>query len=140
MIARPEFESRLNNLLRTGLGSGIPKDWQDQLVLLGAALTAIPIGSEHSEAQINDLLREWLEAVFPQAVQVDHVKLRRYLVDAGLLERDPAGRRYRVARDSWKKRFSFSVWETDPRRLAADLAAERRRRREEWQKRSGRSE
>jgi hypothetical protein len=74
----------------------------DFLVVIAAAALACARGRDYTEAQINALLRDWLAG--PGAMlSTDHVELRRWLVDCGLLARDGYGRRYArtVAAGEW---------------------------------------
>ncbi len=65
----------------------------DFLVVTAAAALACARGRDYTEAEINALLRDWLAG--PGAMlSTDHVELRRWLVDCGLLARDGYGRRY----------------------------------------------
>ena len=52
-------------------------------------------GETYTEKQARDVLRGWL-AGFCTPRGLDHVTMRRELVDAGLLERDKAGAAYAV--------------------------------------------
>jgi hypothetical protein len=40
-------------------------------------------GARYTEGQVNDVLRNWCEGT-----ETDHVSVRRYLVDYGILDRD----------------------------------------------------
>jgi hypothetical protein len=62
-------------------------------VVLSAAACAFDVGRDYREPEVNSVLRDWLAAVGAM-LDVDHVELRRWLVDCGLLARDGYGRRY----------------------------------------------
>jgi hypothetical protein len=63
-------------------------------VAMAAATLALEEGRDHSEAEVNRRLMDWLAG--PGSMfATDHVALRRWLVDDGWLERDGYGRRYR---------------------------------------------
>jgi hypothetical protein len=63
---------------------------------LAAASLALPGEATLTERDVNDALRAWLAG--PGAMlATDHVELRRWLVDAKLVERDGYGRAYRRA-------------------------------------------
>lgn len=73
-----------------GLGSLSAVDRDAALALCAAALGE----GVHAEAQVNAALRRWLEG--PACwLDVDHVELRRWLVDRGLWQRDGFGLAYR---------------------------------------------
>jgi hypothetical protein len=65
----------------------------DFVLLMAAAAHAFAPERTYTEADVNACLRAWLAG--PGAmVDVDHVELRRWLVDAGVLARDGFGRSY----------------------------------------------
>jgi tRNA(adenine34) deaminase len=73
-----------------GLASGRQDDFR---ALLAAAALALDEGAGYDEPAVNARLKAWLDG--PGAmVDVDHVELRRWLVDAGLVRRDGFGRHY----------------------------------------------
>jgi hypothetical protein len=63
-----------------------------QLVLAAAAASFAP-GRDYAEREVNAILRDWLEGAGAM-LEVDHVELRRWLVDSGHLTRDGFGRAY----------------------------------------------
>lgn len=73
-----------------GLASGRQEDFR---TVLAAAALALDEGAAYDERAVNDRLRAWLAGAGAM-IDVDHVELRRWLVDAGLVERDGFGRRY----------------------------------------------
>jgi tRNA(adenine34) deaminase len=73
-----------------GLASGRQDDFR---TVLAAAALALDDGEGYDEAAVNARLKTWLAG--PGAmIDVDHVELRRWLVDTGLVYRDGYGRRY----------------------------------------------
>jgi len=73
-----------------GLASGRQEDFR---TVLASAALALDEGVDYDEPSVNARLKSWIER--PGAMlDVDHVELRRWLVDAGLVERDGYGRRY----------------------------------------------
>jgi hypothetical protein len=81
---------------RVGLGGLMGARGDEFAVAVAAASLAIPAGAPLSEREVNDRLVAWLAG--PGAMlSTDHVALRRWLVDLGLLERDGYGREYRRA-------------------------------------------
>ncbi|MGH7724697.1 MAG: DUF2087 domain-containing protein [Candidatus Eiseniibacteriota bacterium] len=97
VIPRAEYESRLTALRKSGAGTGLPKKQKDRWILLHALSRGLAIGEPCSERAVNDHVRAWLSG--PGArIELDHVSLRRALVDEGFLERDGAGASYRASR------------------------------------------
>jgi len=94
-ITSGEFESRITALCIGGVGPGLPRKRRDRHILLKSVSLALGHGREYTESSLNAALETWLAAVGP-AVRMDHVSLRRYLIDEDYVVRDVAGRRYRV--------------------------------------------
>jgi hypothetical protein len=58
---------------------GFPKKPVDRHILLISAAIELEPGRQYSERELNDALRAWTGR-FGDAVNLDHVTLRRYLV------------------------------------------------------------
>jgi len=128
-ITAAEFEQRIADLCLGGIGPGLPRKRRDRHILLKAAAMALGQGSEHSEGAINEVLESWLDSLGP-AVRLDHVSLRRYLIDEGYVERDVAGRVYRVREvESQPERFQLAVESLDSLEIVRRASADRERRR-----------
>lgn len=96
VISRETFIKRFTDLgLRKG-ASGLPKDETDQHILLKSMVMSFGQTTGLSEQQVNEKLAYWL-ANFSQITDLDHVTLRRRLVDTGYLVRSSDGTRYEVA-------------------------------------------
>ncbi len=65
----------------------------DFALVLAAAAAAVAPGRNYTEREVNDILRDWLAGAGAM-LEVDHVELRRWLVDTRLLTRDGFGRAY----------------------------------------------
>jgi hypothetical protein len=65
----------------------------DFAVVMAAATLAFEAQREYSEAEVNAVLKSWLAGAGAM-LATDHVELRRWLVDCGLVVRDGFGRRY----------------------------------------------
>jgi hypothetical protein len=92
--ARERIEAENAALLRAFVRDGrivtFPAKWSKKLVLLDWAVQSFEPGQAYSEAEVNDELSALVAprgAEDPDA-RADHVTLRRYLVDAGLLGRE----------------------------------------------------
>ena len=66
-----------------------------QALALAAAQTTLPAGAVLNEREVNEALKAGLAGPLCW-LATDHVELRRWLVDAGWLERDGFGREYRA--------------------------------------------
>jgi hypothetical protein len=77
-----------------GLASGRVDEFR---VLLATAAIRFAGDAAYSEAEVNERLKAWLDDEGAM-VATDHVEVRRWLVDTGLLRRDGFGRRYERSR------------------------------------------
>ena len=91
-----QFEERMAELcLRSGM-AGFPRKRRDQHILLKSVVLTLDRDKEYTEREIGDNMAFWLADICT-SVDLDHVTLRRLLVDTGYLVRDANGSRYRVA-------------------------------------------
>ena len=81
--------------VRRGLSPGVmhAANPGDFALVLAAAACAFDAAREYRERDVNDALRAWLAGTGAM-LDVDHVELRRWLVDTGVLARDGFGRAY----------------------------------------------
>ena len=88
-----QLSPRLESLvLKSGLHLGALSDI-DRLLVLALASCAIGPGRSLREYEVNQHLLDWLADV-GQMLHTDHVELRRWLVDSGLVARDDWGHAY----------------------------------------------
>lgn len=129
-IGADEFRSRLAALCSGGVGPGLPRRRRDAQIFLRGVAACLDPGVLYDERSVGDALRRWIALAGPR-VDLDHVTLRRYLVDEGYLVRDPGGSSYEVRR-SGRGRVTFdpAVNGLEPARLVADLRQREARRRE----------
>jgi hypothetical protein len=87
--------------VRRGLSLGIlhASRIADFNLMLAVAARAFAAGRSYAEGQVNDILRDWL-AHEGSMLSVDHVELRRWLVDCRVLARDDYGRAYALGAPS----------------------------------------
>ncbi len=125
-ITADEFEHRLEALCLSPGGRGLPRKRRDWDILFKSITLALEPGRDYSEKEVNQVVEEWL-ADIGQAIEIDHVTLRRHLVDTGYLVRDLAGRSYRVGLETIANLFEPATEEVDP----VAVITEARRRREQ---------
>jgi hypothetical protein len=109
----------MRRLLANGPLTAMPKRPKDAELLLALAARRFAAGRTYREPEVNDLLEAWLET-FSVPYGIDHVSLRRYLVDAQFLLRDTAGSTYRL-----NSRKALPEAEVDPAQVLAEIKRER---------------
>jgi len=119
--------------VRTGLSLGVLYSARigDFHLVLAAASRAFAAGRTYSERDVNDLLRAWL-AREGSMLAVDHVELRRWLVDCHVLVRDDYGRAYALGRPVREiAAIAAALSGVDLAQIAADARARDAKAREE---------
>jgi hypothetical protein len=123
-----EFRERFLAVVRRG-GGGLPRKSRDRHILFRAVVQSLTRAS-YPEPELNEALQNWLSLV-DVGSRVDHVSLRRYLVDAGYLRRDSGGNAYVVCPAGREEvLFDAGVQEIDAVEViqsAQERAAERKR-------------
>jgi hypothetical protein len=90
---RETDDRALRRLLANGPLDAVPKRPADQDLLVRLAAVTIALDREYSEAELDEQLKEWL-ATFAEPCGIDHVTLRRMLVDSRLITRTLSGSAY----------------------------------------------
>jgi len=93
VINKQQAERVLRRLLKGGIMKRLPRNRKDAEILLALAASYLDPQSRYSESEVNQLLREWMED-FTCPIAMDHVTVRRYLVDFNFLLRDQPGSWY----------------------------------------------
>ena len=99
IISQEHFIKRLLNIfLRSGL-SEFPSDYTNLHVLLKSAILTLDKTAIFSEKEINQNLDYWISNIsnLTPMKDIDHVTLRRMLVDAEYLTRNRDGSCYQVS-------------------------------------------
>ena len=123
MISVEEFVERLCRLGADRGPRGFPRKRRDRHILMKSIRMLVDAERVYTEAEINELLQNWNRDVAP-AIAVDHVTLRRHLVDYGHLERTADGSSYRIGYPPDAVAFDLEVEDVDVR---ATIAAFRSR-------------
>jgi hypothetical protein len=118
----------LKRLLANGRLTLMPKRPSDQELVAALAASRFDPGKTYTEAEVNAQLAAWLGCI-SEEYGIDHVSLRRLLVDLRLLVRSSSGSSYRV--NEAKAAELDAVRAIDPAAIAADIQAERSRRKEQ---------
>ena len=130
IVTVEDFEERLAAICLGGPGSAFPRRTRDRHILYRSIIQRLDHARKYSEADLNEVLQKWLLDI-GTCLDMDHVTLRRYLIDERYLSRDANGNAYEVnAAGSTDIEFEPSVAAIDPFTViqaARDRVAERKR-------------
>ena len=127
-----QFKDRFASLVLGG--QGFPKKGVDRLILFISAALGLEPQRQYSDSEINDELRAWT-ARFGGRVSLDHVTLRRFLVDEGYLNRDTAGTSYELT-TGWPHTFEPSIATLDLEALVEEGRAARELKKQQYMRKS----
>jgi hypothetical protein len=85
----------LKRLLANGPLTAVPRRPSDQKLLVALAAAQFEAQRTYRETEVNAKLTQWL-ATFCEPFSIDHVSLRRMLVDSRLISRTNSGSMYQV--------------------------------------------
>ena len=100
----------------------MPKRPSDQDLLVALAASQFETQRTYRENEVNDKLKAWLQT-FCEPFGIDHVTLRRLLVDSRLMSRTSSGSMYRVNLE--KIGEIEAVRAIEPLHVLADIRSER---------------
>jgi hypothetical protein len=126
MISLDEFVERVLRLGADPGPRGFPRARRDREILMKSITLELDEKATYIERQLNEQLKRWLRDVAP-AIAVDHVALRRTLVDYGYLERTRDGSAYRVGFPPNAVAFDIEVYDVNLRATVAAYLAEQDR-------------
>ena len=112
-ISVDEFKSRLAAQCLNRGGRGLPRKLRDKHILYKSIILTLKPDRDYPEKEINTALEKWLTDV-GLAIEIDHVTLRRHLVDEGYLSRDQAGKAYRILTRQMADLFEPATDQIDP--------------------------
>lgn len=124
---RNETHRALKRLLANGPLTAVPKRPTDQRLLVNLAAAQFDPQKAYRESEVNETLRAWLHT-FCEPHGIDHVTLRRLLVDARLLSRTASGSTYRIDREKLRETGAFAT--VDPAEVLAEVRSERKSRKQ----------
>lgn len=108
----------LRRLLANGPLTAVPKRPEDQALLARLAASRLEPKRAYRESEVNEALGGWLGS-FCAPSGIDHVTMRRIMVDTRLLDRDRAGLAYRVRLPESERLGD------EPAEVLGEIAAER---------------
>lgn len=94
-VQREDACRALKRLLANGRLTAVPRRPADQELLVALAAAQFDADRSYPEAVVNGRLAAWLEPV-TEPYGIDHVTLRRMLVDSRFLVRTSSGSSYRL--------------------------------------------
>jgi len=94
-ISAAQFEERLAAICLSGAGSAFPRRTRDRHILYRSITHGLDHTRKYSEVELNEALQQWRLHV-GTCLDIDHVTLRRYLIDEQYISRDPDGSTYQV--------------------------------------------
>ncbi len=130
-ITASQFTDRFVSLVLAG--RELPKKQQDRHILLMSSILKLQPGRRYSEKEINEQLQIWV-IHFGRSFGLDHVTLRRYLIDEKVLVRDPSGGTYELAAEGLPDTFDESIRQLDLEKLVADAKQARELKKQQYQK------
>jgi hypothetical protein len=129
-ITQEQFNSRFVALIIGG-GSFLKKKVEDRHILLISAALSLDKGRHYSEAELNEALKPW-SAVFGDSFGLDHVTMRRYLIDERYILRDAAGTAYTLNTEDPPVTYDEGIAELDLELMLADAQREREERKRKY--------
>jgi hypothetical protein len=124
-----QFENRFATMILGG--QGFPKKPLDRHILFISAALELEPQRSYTESELNDELRKWTTS-FGDAVNLDHVTLRRFLVDEGYLQRDSAGQSYQRTTEGWPYTFDPSIETLDLDAMVEEARAARELKKQQY--------
>jgi len=112
----------LKRLLVNGPLTGLPRRPGDQTLLLRLAASRFETQRAYRESEVNEVLRSWLQT-FCAPFGIDHVTMRRLMVDSRLLARDRSGSAYRI--DPARIEALGAGEAIEPAQILAEIQSER---------------
>ena len=116
-------------------GQGFPKKDLDRHILFLSAILGLDPERRYTEQELNDELRKWTTR-FGIPVNLDHVSLRRFLVDEHYVWRDSAGQSYELTTTGWPYTFDPSIRALDLEALIDEGRAARELKKQQYMSRN----
>ena len=132
-LTASQFTDRFVSLVLAG--RELPKKHLDRHILLISSILKLDPGRPYSEKELNEQLQIWV-IHFGRSFGLDHVTLRRYLVDEKYLARDAAGGTYQLAAEGLPYTFDESLRELDLEKLVAGARQARELKKQQYLKQS----
>lgn len=135
LIRTETFVASIGKTFGSGRLRVYPKGRTDRLCFLGAAAFALFRETPMSENEVNAALASWLQAM-EAGDALDHVTMRRYLVDERFLARSKDGTGYHIDQAALLATFAEDIATLDVAAIAAAAEADRLARKDAWAERA----
>ncbi len=134
-ITADQFRERFASLFFSG--QDLPKKPLDREIVLISAILGLERSRKYSEPELNAELQKWV-LQFGQRYSVDHVTMRRYLIDGKYLVRDNAGGAYELgALETLPFTFDATLFNLDLVKLIDEAKAARELKKQQYLKKNG---
>ena len=127
MVNKQQAEKVLRRILKGGVMRRMPKSRKDTEIFLALAASSFDPQVAYSESEINEHLIEWM-ADFTRPSALDHVTVRRCLIDHYFLLRDQSGSSYATNQTIINKVIDPAARSIQPRYIFGDVQQEREKR------------
>lgn len=134
-ITESQFFDRFVSLILDG--RGFPKQRLDRHILFISSILKIDNKRQYSESELNDVLRVWTTR-FGANFGLDHVTLRRFLIDEKYIKRDAAGMSYELGTTDPPYTYDQSIESVDLEELINEARREREHKKQQYMKDSKR--
>ncbi len=116
MIIKHQAERTFSRLFHGGLIRRLPKKHGDTQLILALAAASLDTQMVYREDEVDDLLIAWLEG-FTCPIGMNHVTVRRHLVDHAFLLRNTSGSWYKSNQVVISKVVEFEARFIQPRSI-----------------------
>ena len=133
MTTREHVEGLFRRLLQSGRLEGFPRNPDHLHIVLAVATGGMARRRPYAEWEVNEALADWLDSV---RAAIDHVTLRRRMVDCGFLKRTTNGSRYFLNYGRVVEVLGDPAIEVDAGAIVDDVRSERSERKEAYLRRT----
>ena len=131
-ISESQFKDRFLSVVLKG--SFLPNKQLDRYIIYISAVLGFNSDKQYTEQEVNAVLHNWTDR-FGENIGLDHVTLRRALVDMGYFKRDDAGSSYSLDLADKPYTFDEAIGSLDLEELISQAKRDREERKQRYIKR-----